>query len=626
MIIQRIRSRNVLKYDELSIDLAERGLIAISGRNESGKSSIGEIVCFALFGRTFSVPPDEMNKVIRWGQDDCSVTLDFSVDDRDFTLSRSLDVDGNHGVRLALRNDPDNAIARGTQGVAEALLRIIGFEYEEFVESFYLAQREITTPHPHSQAVKIMAGLAPLERVMSDLSDEIDERQELLAEITTEWDAVDGDVKALGIQTGRLPQLENEHRMASEKRKQLSGLSGDIKRGIDACPSDTHQLETAQRDRLKARVLRVVSLVAAVALGGLWALLYFAAESSQAAVAQDLLGTYVPVWSDDQAHWIGILAVALVVAFIVLWIRLLGLRKRIEMLRERLCQLGAAFGQARQFSVGDTATSVEPGGETAAAVPLDLAADANAPTRPERAKYEALRGSLDRGESVVPEAQSYGESELDWLNFVGARLDHQIAKLDEAIADERARLQEAADLTEVLNGLGGKRDQLEERIGDRQRGLELLTSAIAHLSNKFNRDMKQLAGRMLPLFSDGRYQHLRIDEDLTVQVFSSEKLGFMDLDEVSSGTQRQIMLALRLALSKKLMSRRVRGKQFAFLDEPFAFFDQERTRRALQALSNLGDDISQVWIVAQDFPEGCEVDFDTTICCDGTSNTLQVAT
>ena len=128
----------------------------------------------------------------------------------------------------------------------------------------------------------------------------------------------------------------------------------------------------------------------------------------------------------------------------------------------------------------------------------------------------------------------------------------------------------------------------------------------------------------MPLFTDGRYEHLQIDDGLKVRVFSSEKRDFMDLEEVSSGTQRQIMLALRLALSKKLLSRTVKGKQFAFLDEPFAFFDQERTRRALQALADLGDDISQVWIVSQDFPENCEVEFDTKVYCDRNSNTLEV--
>ena len=56
---------------------------------------------------------------------------------------------------------------------------------------------------------------------------------------------------------------------------------------------------------------------------------------------------------------------------------------------------------------------------------------------------------------------------------------------------------------------------------------------------------------------------------LIVQAFSSDKRGFMDLAEISSGTQRQIMLALRLALSQELINWAVKSRQFLFLDEPF---------------------------------------------------------
>ena len=99
----------------------------------------------------------------------------------------------------------------------------------------------------------------------------------------------------------------------------------------------------------------------------------------------------------------------------------------------------------------------------------------------------------------------------------------------------------------------------------------------------------------------------------------------MELEEVSSGTQRQIMLALRLALSKKLLSRTVKGRQFAFLDEPFAFFDEERTCRALQALTDLGGDISQVWIVAQSFPAAELSGFAVHINCDRDISSLILA-
>jgi exonuclease SbcC len=200
----------------------------------------------------------------------------------------------------------------------------------------------------------------------------------------------------------------------------------------------------------------------------------------------------------------------------------------------------------------------------------------------------------------------------------------QIEALDDQIDNERVRLQEAMNLADVLVSLRDRREEIQERIADRRRGIELLEAAIVHLANQFNRDIKDLVARMLPLFTDGRYQHLQIDSELKVRMFSSEKLDFIDLDEVSSGTQRQVMLALRLALSKKLLSRTVKGRQFAFLDEPFAFFDEERTCRALKALADLGDDISQVWIVAQDFPEACDVAFDTKVDCKRASDVLTV--
>ena len=64
MIIRSVHATNVLKYAELALDnLPATGLIAISGPNESGKSTIGETVCFALFGRTFSVPEDRLEKI-----------------------------------------------------------------------------------------------------------------------------------------------------------------------------------------------------------------------------------------------------------------------------------------------------------------------------------------------------------------------------------------------------------------------------------------------------------------------------------------------------------------------------------------------------------------------------------
>ena len=62
------------------------------------------------------------------------------------------------------------------------------------------------------------------------------------------------------------------------------------------------------------------------------------------------------------------------------------------------------------------------------------------------------------------------------------------------------------------------------------------------------------------------------------------------------------MLALRLALSQELVNRSVEGEQFIFLDEPFAFFDEARTKNSLKVLPDLSDEINQIFVVGQEFP------------------------
>ncbi len=629
MIINKIRAQNVLKYRELSIDLAAQGLIAISGQNESGKSSIGETVCFALFGRTFSITPDDIAKVVRWGENHCAVTLEFSVEDRRYALSRFLDSDGNHSAKLVLADDPEAPLARGVQQVSEALFAILGFAYDEFVESFYLAQREITTPHPHSQAVKIMAGVAPLERVADTLNDEIAERQELIGEIKAEWDTVDQDVKALGIQQGHMPKLEDAHYQIEQQLGRVNGSIEAIDAGLDAFVGHSAEIERARGAKGRASALRFLVFLLALACAGLWALLSYGQGLPEAATARDLLAQYIPQWDDSKVIWLAYIAAGLGVVFLLLWVRVAGRRRRIAELLEQLRGFGEVLGEARAIEIDDAEEAVD---DRVEAMPPDdgevLAEEATAeqPPRPARDEYEGQRRKIDQGEASVRRVREYCERESVWLAFIAGQLAAQLAELDEEIDEEQARLREALNLSEVLNGLTDKRDDVQRRIDDRRRGLELLAGAIAHRSDNFNREVKALVGKLLPLFTDGRYEHLQIDNALKVRVFSSDKHDFMDLDEISSGTQRQIMLALRLALSKKLLSRTVKGRQFAFLDEPFAFFDQERTRRALHALADLGDDISQVWIVAQGFPENCEIDFDTKIDCDRNSDTLVVTT
>jgi exonuclease SbcC len=222
--------------------------------------------------------------------------------------------------------------------------------------------------------------------------------------------------------------------------------------------------------------------------------------------------------------------------------------------------------------------------------------------------------------SSLSEVREAVAKELSQLNNGLEALRHDLNQLDQAIALEQGRLDKATQLREVAAGL-------KERIEDRRHHTEvcrvageLIQGAIREISHMFNRKLRGLAGKTLPLFTEQRYEHLQIEDDLTVRVFSSEKQDFMDLEEISSGTQRQIMLAVRLALSQELVDRAIRGGQFLFLDEPFAFFDEQRTRNSLAVLPTLSEDLNQIWIVSQDFAE--DLHFDHHVRCDRTYQVL----
>ncbi len=626
MIITRIKGCNILKYRRLELALPESGLIAISGQNESGKSSIGEAVCFALFGRTFSIGPDELDKVVRWGENHCTVTLDFTVDGVAWELSRMLDRDGNHGASLTRAGD-EEPVARGVKVVNERLVELVGFEYEQFVESFYLAQREITTPHPHSQAVKIMAGIAPLERVREEIAGEIRERHELLGEVQAEIDTVRSDLDALDVEPGRLERLERERATLRDQADQVGGLGEEIAQRVDTYAEHMRAIYQAQSARSRAAFLRFVFFLLALAALALWWLLGEGAEMPLAGQVRGLLDQYAPQYVQVPLQWWLWGAAGLGGLFLLSWLRVAAKGGRVRRLRAEAGQLAESLQRARDLEIeieqplpeALEETPAAPAGESAEEALDDEAGEEASvevvPERPDAMAFESLVERIASGEAAVRQVRAYVEPELVWLDWVREQLGAEVATLDAAIEEEQARLREATNLGQVLEGLREQREEVEARIRLRETAIELLEGAVGALSNQFNRDIKELVARLLPRFTDGRYEHLQIDRDLSVRVFSAEKRDFMDLEEVSSGTQRQIMLALRLALSQKLLARKVRGRQFAFLDEPFAFFDEERTRRALAALAELGEDISQVWIVAQSFPEDAGVGFDVHIEC-----------
>ena len=145
MIVVGLNAENLLRWRSLSlVELPAEGVIGISGDNETGKTAVGEILCFALFGRTYALGPEALGQLVRWGAGRGAVSLVFISADQRYEVSRQVDTEGLQSARLT-RAGGGEPLARGADAVDAHLRRLLGFGFDEYLETFYLAQREIVT-------------------------------------------------------------------------------------------------------------------------------------------------------------------------------------------------------------------------------------------------------------------------------------------------------------------------------------------------------------------------------------------------------------------------------------------------------------------------------------------------
>jgi exonuclease SbcC len=628
MIITDISAKNVLKYASLELrNLPREGVIGISGQNESGKSTVGETLCFALFGRTFSLDAKEIEKVIRWGEPSCEVSCRFVLDDgTHYEIARYLDSDGNHSARLSLTDRQDDPLARGVSAVDDALYDLIGYDFDEFVDSFYLAQREITTPHPHSHTVKAMAGIAALEYVAEEIAQEVDEG--LTAITDTEADIADADrqLTDLNVKDGELDHLGAERHKAQVTAESMTGRADALEAAARDYQQALPQLRKARAAHRTNGWLAFLVFALALVVAGSWLLLTRIAWHPYAEALGALLREQVPGWSAENLPMVITVAGGLGVLWLLILARGAGLKRRMARLSYTGPTLATGLDEARAIQAEEAWR--EEDADASADGEVDVMPDEDAEEQlesldaepeggqgPERLadhRFRAVRERIAECRAEPPEASEPVDTELGVLRGLARAAEARAGRLDQAIEEEKARLAQAAELREMAVQLEEKVTGLRRRIDLREMAQELLGGASRSMSHRFNHDLRNLVGRTLPLFTDGRYEHLQIDENLGVRVFSNEKRDYMDLDEASSGTQRQIMLALRLALSQELINSTVLGRQFVFLDEPFAFFDDDRTRSSLKVLPQLSDQIRQVWVCSQQFPEDAALDVHVT--------------
>ena len=724
MIITSVHAKNVLRYAELKLtNLPRRGVIGISGANESGKTTIAEILCLALFGRTFSHPEDEFQKNIKWGEFGASVTVGFLAKDKQsYLITRSFDEDGNHLAQLRREGEADPFV-RGAAAVNENVAQLCGFTYQRFIDSFYLAQRNIASPSILLQTAKALAGVETFEHVATECASDIQTFQEELAPLHGGLAEARRQRSELNIQADALPNLKAEQNTQTttiaERKKEntVRGLTLDRLRAATAEVADqvekttqanldtsleqwlhyADHIDTATKavdaasegaasgsgprltgalqswsDDLRKRLqaftpvrnaatvyrqrlawlvgqgerpaevdVRVRSLPDQRALlisqgegirgkrtGPMigffftlllmvmgWSALWFLNYMPDHAIGQwlsndlQLQVTHTTVLSLVAMVSSGLDLLLLVMVFI-LTEQILTARQKAARLQadqeEIKAQLQNLDDLPQQSLVTEVAT-------------LDICDDP--PLKEALTQFvsgpgaslldaEALAAFLAPLEAASLTCQEDADAitrriseEIESVETNMAAIRQDLDRLDQAIAEEERRLNKAAQLDQEIATLEKDIDGKARSIEVRRIAQNLLSGSHRRLLSRFNLEVRHVVSKIMPKLTEGRYETMQIDNDLNVRVWSSEKGHFVGLNEISGGTYNQVMLAIRLALSQALISSSLCGVESLILDEPFAFFDAQRTRKTLEMLPQVSPEIEQMWIIAQQFDD-----------------------
>ena len=237
MIIKSIKARNFMRYPEIELKgFPDKGVIGIFGNNECGKSTIGHIISFALFGGTIKAARGEKEQIIRWGEDTCEVELEFAWGAKEYNVYRKI---RQTGAQVARFEDvlERKTIATGVRGVDSAIYNLLTFDFKGFRYSTYVGQKELTLIHDASKTkdrkdvINSMLGIDAMEKT----------RLEIPAKIKLSKSELEGIAQ-------EKRNVENTSKELMEKQQEFDAIKTQLKNLEDELKTKSEELEKLKDD------------------------------------------------------------------------------------------------------------------------------------------------------------------------------------------------------------------------------------------------------------------------------------------------------------------------------------------------------------------------------------------
>lgn len=204
----------------------------------------------------------------------------------------------------------------------------------------------------------------------------------------------------------------------------------------------------------------------------------------------------------------------------------------------------------------------------------------------EEEEYEEEYDDIDLYESSDVQKEERKQNLYYDMYSPAQRIEQKINRLR---GKEETLCQQAEEKKVEIENL---RENLEEFCGDTKEmqdckteieSLNLAMRTLCRLSEKMQRKigtrLEYRMGEILQEITDDRYEQLRVDENINVELFEGGR--WVSLQQLSRGTVEQVYFALRMAVSEILCEEKLP----VLLDDVFGMYDEQRLVQTLRWLS-----------------------------------------
>jgi exonuclease SbcC len=243
MRLRSIKLQNYRRYKSVELELPD-GMISIIGSNGSGKSTLLEAFAWALFGNQTEIVRTGKESVKRQGSahtDPCLVRIEFDYEDTGYIVERTMK--GKNLTMNAEMYAGDSLIARGTDEVSDALIKLFGMDHKSFFISVFARQMELNalTSQPKGDRKKLVLRLLDIEsvddairRIREDLRFSRTSIETASAELT----APDGSSAIEKLEADIVELAESEEELVSTRKsleselKKMESVLGKLKKEL----------------------------------------------------------------------------------------------------------------------------------------------------------------------------------------------------------------------------------------------------------------------------------------------------------------------------------------------------------------------------------------------------------